>query len=216
MRNQFTVIIALLITVISFGCIRRVEQKTHIDFSHYLPLNDGDLYLYSGPLGKCEVKSVINGLYTFTGRDSTGNVIHWMDFQLSDQKIYLKNFIAAPESTSSVHYSPAIPFGPWSALTGDTLLIEAVEIRNDSVNSHLRAMIGYEILGVETVPTPAGEFDDCIKIGISYSSLDNPSPSFLEGESVWWFAKDIGIVKYATAGGTGHLLEAAVDGVNFP
>jgi len=216
MRAVVTVIIAILITVISLGCIQHVEQQAEFDFSRYFPLNSGDSFVWSGPLGRCEVGSSVENLFTFTFYDSLGNITRWHDFRLLTGSVRLENIIIPSDSIYSVHFIPALQFGAWSDLTGDTTLIEAVEIRNDLDNTHARVMVGCEILGVEKVTTPAGDFDNCVKVGVTYASLEGYTPSFLNGESAWWFAKDVGLVKYSTAHGAGNLLNAVIDGVNIP
>jgi len=216
MKNRTAVIILFLIAVILSGCIQKVEQKALIDFTTYFPLHGGDYYLYSGLMGRCEVSSDLENIYTFTSYDSAGNVIQWQDFLKYSGTVTLRNIINHSDSVYSVHFLPSLPFGPWSILVGDTSLVEVIEIRNDSANTHTRVMVGYEVLGHESVTTPAGTFADCIKIGMIYSSPEYASTMILTGESAWWFARNIGLVKYETAHGSGVLLEAGIEGINIP
>ncbi|MEW5922961.1 MAG: hypothetical protein AB1746_03150 [Candidatus Zixiibacteriota bacterium] len=216
MRTLFAVLSLFLITALLFGCIQRVEQKARIDFTRYFPLNDGNSYYYSGPMGRCAVSSIQNNLFTFTFHDSLGNVKWWQDYRLSHDTVLLDNIIDRSDSGFYVHFVPPLPFGPWSDLVGDTMLIEAVEIRNDSANSHIRIMVGYEIQGIDTISTPAGKFEGCIRVGVNYSTSENPPVSFLNGTGIYWFARDMGLVKYETINGSGILLEALIDGVEIP
>lgn len=216
MRTTFTALSLFLIAVMLFGCIQRVEQKANIDFSLYFPLNNGNHFLYSGPLGRCEVSSSQNNLFTITYYDSSGNISRWQDFQLNHDTVLMNNIIDRSDSGFYVHFFPSLPFGPWSNLVGDTMLVEAVEIRNDSANSHIRIMVGYEILGIDSISTPAGKFDNCIEVGMTYSTSENPSTSFFQRTSVFWFARNVGLVKYETLNGSGMLLEALIDGIKFP
>lgn len=216
MRTIFAVLSLLLIAVLLFGCIQRVEPNARISFTRYFPLNDGNEYYYSGPMGRCAVSYVQNNLFTFTYYDTLGNINRWQDFRLGHETVYLDNIIDRSDSGFYVHFIPELPFGPWSDLVGDTLLIEAVEIRNDSADSHIRIMVGYEIFGIDTISTPAGRFEGCLRVGINYSTSENPPMSFLKGNNIYWFARDVGLVKYETLRGSGILLEASIDGVKFP
>jgi hypothetical protein len=63
-----------------------------------------------------------------------------------------------------------------------------------------------EVVGFEDVDTPAGVFNDCLKIKATTSDRID----------YYWYARDVGLVKYANEAGVIELLiYAAVDGVSY-
>lgn len=210
------IVLLALSLVIGFGCIKRVERSGKIEYARFLPLADGDQWQFSGPLGKMLVTGNINDLYTCSFSDSAGKVIFWEDLIKTERGLALKNKIYGGSRRSSVHFEPYLPFAPWSHFVGDTVLFSAAEIRGDSANTHLRIQVEYEIMAVEPVTTPAGNFPDCIKMRMSYKRLYSAREYMPEGNSVWWFAKDVGIVRYSIPEGAGELLKAKIDGRTLP
>ena len=71
-------------------------------------------------------------------------------------------------------------------------------------------------MAIDTILTPAGNFPDCIKIKMIYRLLDEAESSFIDGETMLWFARDIGIVKYESSLESGDLLQATVAGKTYP
>ena len=63
-----------------------------------------------------------------------------------------------------------------------------------------------EVVGFENVNTPAGVFNDCLKIKVTTSDKID----------YYWYARDVGLVKYADDAGVIELLiYAEVDGVSY-
>ena len=63
-----------------------------------------------------------------------------------------------------------------------------------------------EVVGFEDVNTPAGVFNDCLKIKATTSDRID----------YYWYARDVGLVKYADEAGVIELLiYAEVDGVSY-
>jgi len=207
----FLIVLSLLLS----SCIKRVDRPARGEFQRYFPLNQWDQYQYSGPLGKAVVSGNVNELYTITYYDSTGRIQYWKDFLKSDRGAGWKNMVFAVKDAPALHFEPALPFVPWSHTVGDTLLFSAAEIMGDSLNTHRRIQVEYEILSAGPVITPAGAFNDCIQMRMSYKSLYGKRGNY-NGDSYWWFARDIGLVKYIIFEGTGQLLSAKVDGKTYP
>jgi hypothetical protein len=198
------------------GCIEKAEKPVRINPTRYFPLNTGDEFIYSGQVRKAVTINNIENLYTRAYIDSTGDLIRWEDFIKTDNTIKLKSRLKVAPSMPAIHFEPPIPYVPWTSLVGDTLLFNTVEIRNDSINSHLRVQLRYEIEAVETVSTASGNFNDCIKMRILYRTLDDTETRFMDGESLIWYARNIGVVKYITPDGRGDLLQASVAGQTVP
>ena len=210
------VLIIMLFAALISGCIERVERQTRIDYSQYLPLDEGNSCSYDGVLSRSEVTGNIGNLFTVTYFDSAGNILEWRDFLKTGSATTLRSIVRKPGALPSVSYEPPLPVSPWSNLIGDTLLYTGAEIRADSVNTHLRIMVEFEITAIETIVTPAGEFENCVKVETSYRTLDDSTPGIYDGKSTLWFAHGIGLVKYISPRGSGELLEAVISGINYP
>ncbi len=215
MTQKIIIGLMLALVVLTGGCVERRERATKINPSEYFPLNEGDRYIYSGVAGEIKVTRQIDSLFTRTYYDSTGKVMTWEDFSRDEKGVYWNNMVLADKKLQ-VNFFPRLVFAPWSNIVGDTLLIPAVEIRSDSVDSHFRIQLSYEIEGVEDITTPAGKFPNCIKMKITYTYLDEKVRRIFAPEITRWFARDVGIVRYKTALVSGDLLEATVGGVNYP
>jgi len=207
----------LLISVIFLsGCIQKVERPYRIDPSRYFPLNVGDEFLYTGAIRKVITSKDIEHLFTRAFLDSTGDMIKREDYVISESGVRLNSIFTVSGKIPAIYFEPPLPYSPWTNLVGDTLLFNTVEIRGDSVNNHLRAQVKYEVLSVDTLIISSGIFENCIKIKMDYRTLDDIDTKFLDGQSLFWYARDIGIIKYSSPFGTGELLQATVGGINYP
>jgi len=208
--------IVLLAVLLIPGCIRKTERPRKIDVASYYPLNLQDNHIYSGKIRSAVTSGAYEGVFTRTYMDSTGELVKWEDFIRNDRGIWLRSRILADTSIPHISFEPPLPAAPWSGVIGDTLHFSAVEIIDDSVNSHLRIHVECEILAIETLAGPAGLYENCIKMRMNYRTLDPGGISDLDGEYIFWFAEDIGIVKYIIPGDEGELLQATVGGKNWP
>lgn len=215
MVRNATAGIVLILLFLTLGCVERRERTTHFEAARYFPLNEGDRYFYSGVPGEITVSRQIDSLFTRAYLDSLGEVTTWEDFSRNEEGIFW-NSVALSQVNLQVHFYPPLPFAPWSKIVGDTLLISAVEIRSDSVNSHFRIQVAYEIMAVEDITTPAGTFPECIQMKVRYSYLDEKVRKIFADEIIRWFARDLGIVRYQASSVSGDLMQATVGGVNFP
>jgi hypothetical protein len=207
---------ALLLNFTYSGCVKKAERVGRTDFSKYLPLGEGNYFIYSGPLGKALVHQTIGNLYSVVHYDSAGEISFWTDFVKTDHSILWKNIVFRSPRLAPIHFEPGLPFVPWTNQVGDTLLFSSAAIIGDSVNSHLRIQIEYEIYGIGSATTPAGRFDDCIEIRMTPKELYEKGKNAMTGDYFCWFAKNMGIVKYSFPGGAGELLQAKIDGRRYP
>ena len=215
-KAGIAIIFLFIAAFVLSGCVKKVSRPGKTEFAQYFPLNDGDIRIYSGSLGKAVVKGRIGNLCTMTFYDTTGRINWWQDYLKSETGAQMKNVVFNSAGMPAAYFEPAIPFTPWSVTVGDTMLVTAAEIRGDSVNTHVRVMIQFQIMAIEPVTTPAGAFEDCIEMRMSYKTRDNSIPSIFDGDSFWWFARDIGLVKYESPGDRGELLKARINMVNYP
>ncbi|MBN2226986.1 MAG: hypothetical protein JW763_06445 [candidate division Zixibacteria bacterium] len=212
-----TAILLIILAVMMCGCVERLERPKKIIPSDYFPLHEGDRYLFSSSKGEAVVTRQLDNLFTKTYYDSAGHPLSHEDYILDEHGgVYWNNMYFGSARLASVHFVPSLPFAPWSNIVGDTLLVSAVEIRSDSTNTHVRVQVAYEIMAIESVVTPAGLFEDCVKVRMSYSALGGAASRVIAPEIIRWFARDVGVVKFETSLIKGELLEATVDGVSYP
>jgi len=209
-------VLLILPIILLGGCIKKIERPTRIDPSRYFPLNKGDEYLYSGPIRKVVTSNDIDLLFTRAFLDSTGNLVKREDVVIADDGVRLKSIFTLSDKIPTINFEPPLPYSPWTNLVGDTLLFNTVEIRSDSINSHLRVIVKFEVLSTDTLKMASGEFGNCIKLKMIYRTIDETESKFLDGVSYFWYVRDIGIVKYATPTISGELLQATVGGENYP
>jgi hypothetical protein len=179
-------------------------------------LNSGDVFYFSNRADKAEVTNSIGNLFTFTYYDSSGNTLWWEDYLKDKSGVKWNNIVLNMPEVPSITFEPPLPFSPWSDLIGDTLMFSAVEIRSDSINSHFRISVKYEVMAIEDITTPAGIFMRCVKIRRDYETSDRAKVKMLDGRSFWWFAKDVGCVKYESAEVSFELVRATINKVNLP
>jgi len=75
--------------------------------------------------------------------------------------------------------------------------------------------VTYTLVGLETITVPAGTFEDCVKLDVTFQPAGEPAERFYT-----WVAKGVGQVRRDERpfGGTGweELLAASVSGVDYP
>jgi len=215
-RLRFLLILSILTLITVSACIKRVERQTKIDFNRYFPLQEGNEFVYSGLHEKAIVTGGFGDLFTITYFDSTDNIIRREDYLLKETGVRYKGQFFNDTAGVSKFYEPSLPFGPWSNLIGDTLLVGSVEIRCDLNYTHLPIIAEYRIVAIESIEIPAGEFDDCIKIRRLIKSTGNIKSRTVDEESFWWFAPDVGLVRSEIPQGNRELIRAVIDGVTYP
>jgi hypothetical protein len=203
MNQRLILIPALIVLLIQVACVERVERPQKIDFNRYFPMAVENEYFYSTQAHKVTINNILdNSLYTFTYSDSSGNSLWWVDYFKSESGVKWKNIVVNSTKIPAIFFEPPLPFSPWSNTVGDTLLYSGIEIRADSVNTHVPIMVEYEVMAIEDINTPAGLFADCIKM--------------LDGESFYWFALDVGLIKYVSAGISSELVRATTYDRQYP
>ncbi len=217
MNQRLFLIPALIVLLIQVACVERVERPQKIDFNRYFPMAVENEYFYSTQAHKVTINNILdNSLYTFTYSDSSGNSLWWVDYFKSESGVKWKNIVVNSTKIPAIFFEPPLPFSPWSNTVGDTLLYSGIEIRADSVNTHVPIMVEYEVMAIEDINTPAGLFADCIKIRRAYKTINSSAAKMLDGESFYWFALDVGLVKYMSTEITSKLVRATVSELQYP
>ncbi len=215
-RHSFFFIIFTLTLITFSACVKRVERQAKIDYSRYFPLHEGDEYVYNGIPEKAVITGGIGDLFTLAFYDTTGNIIRREDYLRKETGVRLKSISVNGSLEMSKFFEPSLPFSPWSNLVGDTLLVSSVEIHFDSANTHSPITAEFQIAAIETMVTPSGSYDDCIKIRRLIRPASNSEPEVTEEESFWWFAPDVGLVRSETPEGIRELVGAVIGGVTIP
>ena len=95
-----------------------------------------------------------------------------------------------------IQFEPPIPILPPSRKVGETQTWEAVEIHDASPKQRYRVRVQSTVLEPSPVVAADTIYQDVLRIRIDYAYEDPSITPFLAGESEWWFARDIGIVRY--------------------
>ena len=167
------------------------EIITYHNTHDYLVYNDGDIHIFSGSDagGHTWMRTeVYSSPASFGGYDDLVKIEGYEDHVLGIT-YYLR------ESTDG--YFLIFETGEEVKLTDKAF---TVGIKH---TSELRTV---EVVGFEDVNTPAGIFYDCLKIKVTTSDKID----------YYWYARDVGLVKYADDAGVIELLiYAEVDGVSY-
>lgn len=210
MTNKSILVILIMLIALFSGCVKRIDRPTKIDQTSYVPLQEGDVFLYSGLFSQMEITDRGDGLFTCTYYDSSGRAATWEDYAVRGGRVLWSRLAFNSPVVPAIDFEPPLPYAPWSNIIGDTLLYSGSEVRSDSINTHLRIRVEYEIIGCDTVTVPAGTYPDCIGVKMVYTTMDDVEIELFGGEFVKWFAPDVGLVKYSTPWGDGELLEARI------
>lgn len=197
------------------GCAR-----DKFDPTRYNSFQLGNEYAYSGMMMKTKIDSVNTGSseieYFLTDRDSLGQVASREVYVKKDGRIGWKAFDGSIQGMLKHTFDPPLLASPFSDQVGQTFTQEGVEIRSDAQRTTLRYRFTAEIEALEDVAVPAGQFPRCIKMKGVYTYLDPTTSPFINGEARWWFAREVGVVKYEIPGVNGKLLHAIIGQRTLP
>jgi len=208
--------LAVVLLILPLSCIKKIDRPEKIDLTRYFPLHNGDQYFYDGPFEKAIITGNINDLYTITFYDSSDYIILWADLIKRESGIGWKNIAYPNRIAPSITFEPPLPVSPWSSVVGDTLLFSSAAIYGDSINTHDRIQVQYEIVAIGEVITRLGSYGNCIQLRLSFVSLYGNGNKIIKQDCYWWLAYDIGIVKYIIPGGAGELTRARIEGKIIP
>lgn len=217
MKNPFFRFSALFLILffLSFeGCGKRFVGKD------YYPLTLGNLYEYSGMLGRNKVTEKIGDekiqVYTISYLDNLGNVAWTEEYVVEKNQVFKRSFNPFVKGFTNFSFSPPLLFSPLSDKVGASKTIQSKEYRANHSQESLRIKVDYLIEKIEDVSVQAGFFKNCIKMKMSYFYLDSTDVRFMYEDSFFWFAKGVEIVKYQTVGGAGELIKAKIGEKSYP
>ena len=129
------------------------------------------------------------------GTDETTGEVYFVHFDEDGVKLHkVVAELGSIFGTAMATLSPPVLFFPASLAVGDawefTLETEVI------LSGQISFTSAYEVLGVEDVVTPAGTFENCLKIQLDSKTVSTLSVS--RTTSYQWLAPNIGIVKVET------------------
>ena len=212
-RKQKYLLFFFIIVFLS-GCEEKFSSKD------YYPLDVDFIWTFSGPLKEItvvKVDTVASGLnYTLVYSDSLGAKAWEEQFNLRNGHVFLRSYKSYTNILPTVTFDPAIPITPISENRSEIEVFKSTATHFDSTRQTYLIRAEYEIVEIETVETPAGIFDNCIKQKMVIIYEETPKIPLFEETDYWWFAKNIGPVKYSTPTNEGFLLNATLGPKKFP
>ncbi|HEX7344404.1 MAG TPA: hypothetical protein VF398_09070 [bacterium] len=180
----------------------------------YTSFREGDQYQFSGMPIRWEVQNETEtqrGVeFVLVGRDSLGNELMKQYYLRQSDRLLWRGVDGAALGMTRFHFDPGLWACPFSDQIGETLSYTNVEYRDEPMGLRLRIKVDSVIEALEDVQTKVGRFEKCIKVRANVIYLDPTSSPFFSGDAVWWFAKDIGVVKSQMPEGESELVFAQI------
>ena len=129
------------------------------------------------------------------GTDDTTGEVYFLHFDEAGAKLHkIVAELGSVFGTATAEFSPPVLFLPASLEVGDSwdFTLETVV----KLSGPLSVSSVYEVTGVEDVVTPAGTFENCLKVQIE--SRTESRLGITRTTSYQWLAPDVGIVKIET------------------
>jgi len=197
------------------GCGKKFEG------GNYFPLTAGNLYEYSGMLGKSKVTQTAGDekieIYTLSYYDDAGDfIIYTEEYVVEKGLVFKRGFPPSAKEFTSYSFSPPLLFSPFSDQTGAERTVQSTEYRSNKIQEIFQIKVDYRIEKIEDVSVKAGFFSDCIKMRMDFTYLDTTSVRYMHGDNHFWYARGVGMVKYQTFGGSGELIQAKIGEKRYP
>ncbi len=192
------------------GCSRDFNSQA------YYPLHAGYHWRYTGAISDIAVQEeAVNGekQYIASFQDSLG-AVKWKErYVKTSHNVGWIALEPEPSLKISLQFKEAIPLGPISEKVGDEKRIVATE--STAGQSPRRMKITYRIAGLEPITVPAGTFPVAVKQTMRIEYPDEPKETPVS-ENVYWFVRDVGIVKFLWDGEGGELRSAVLGDKKLP
>ncbi len=201
----------VVIGVVGCLCISILQCCRSFSSADYFPLRLGFSWQYRGLIHSVTVSEVHRyeneDHFTVMMNDSSGNVLCKEKYVRRGKQIYWKSFSTAIATIPNIYFEPAIPISPIGNKIGDTQTLSIVERRDIGSACHVRVTCTIEEVG--RLQMGIDNFEG-IKMHIKYECIDE-ARSMLEGDTYYWYVKNIGIVKYSMPSGEGELRIARLE-----
>ena len=203
-RKDFTLILLL---VFIFFCLSAVLRAENFE---YYPMGLGNISVLETEDGTERITYTVeaaeerfNGTEMALlkrkaetlGTDDTTGEVYFLHFDEAGAKLHkIVAELGSVFGTATAEFSPPVLFLPASLEVGDSwdFTLETVV----KLSGPLSVSSVYEVTGVEDVVTPAGTFENCLKVQIE--SRTESRLGITRTTSYQWLAPDVGIVKIET------------------
>jgi hypothetical protein len=203
-----------LLFIFLSGCEKKFSSQ------EYFPLDKDFIWTFSGPFKEikvAKVDTVASGTnYKLIYSDSLGVKAWEEEFIIREGNVYLRSYKSFTNLLPTVTFDPAIPITPISENRSEINVFTSTATHYDSTRQTYLIRVEYEIEEIETVETPAGTFDNCIKQKMAIIYEETPKLPLFEETNHWWFAKNIGPVKYSSPTDEGILHNAMLGPQKYP
>ena len=211
MKNILFIILPIIFLI---ACGKDFNSKD------YFPLDEEYMWTFSGPLREIKVEHkeiVASGEnYTIVYSDTLGAKT-WEEVLVNrDNRIYLKSYKSFSGFLPTVTFEPVIPITPISENRSEIEVFESTVTHYDTTVTSYKIRVENIIEEIETVESPAGQFTQCIRLRVSVTYEEPPTVPVFEETTYWWFAKNIGPVKYSTATDEGVIQNASLGPRKYP
>jgi len=187
---------------------------------NYFPVQQNNRWVFNGPLKTLliteqeEAAPVL--LFRIASVDSQDTPISWLHCRQAKDAVEWTAFEPFQNLLPTFRFDPPLLLTPFSDQIGAKKIVQGIEICENSATTACRVRVIYAIDSIEAVRVPAGDFPECIKMRMSILYLETPERHFLANDVIWWFARDVGPVRYSMISGQGELQSAKVGGKNWP
>jgi len=117
-------------------------------------------------------------------------------FKYSGGRLYVVGLDASLMGYSEIRFDPPIPLLPSTSKIGEMERWDAEEIREGNPSRSFRIRVQTTVLKPFPVVCAGDTLNDIFRIRVDYAYQEPSVSPFLAGESEWWFAREVGIVRY--------------------
>jgi hypothetical protein len=178
--------------ILLWGCSTRYPDQ------QYMALHLHSRWDFGGALRWIEVAdSITDHAEEYTlhfGIGTRGIVIAMVRY--TEGRFSLTAVNGAPMGYPAILFDPPIPILPPSEKVGETQTWEAAEIHEGNPSQRFRVRVQTTVLEPSPVTAADTTFNDVLRIRVDYAYEDPSTMPFLAGDSEWWFARNVGIVRY--------------------
>lgn len=190
----------LVFTVIAFSSMFLSTNGFAYDIADYFPLDQGFTWTYedtSNGSTSEEIQTIdgteeVGGVTRTKMVDDDGNYQH---FAIHSQALAL--YKAGGRQEHYMIFDPPMMYFPADVEVGDSFgqHSDYTGYVNDVASSSGTVDTSGELLAVEDVSVPAGNFSGCLKFWYFVIQRESGVPGHMDSETIIWLAPDVGIVK---------------------
>lgn len=175
----------------------------------YFPVHDGNTWHFSGSISKIEISAQHskNNEFQMIYFDTLKIPLWHETHILQDSQIYWKTFEPNLKLFPDITFSPPLPYAPMSQRLEFSTNMMSTETQMDTLARRSQIRVEYHVNRIETIETPAATFKNCLRMKTNVTYMDVTASPVFAGEHIWWYAKDVGPIKYELPSAEGELLD---------